>query len=356
MTRTEYLHQLEELLFSLTEQEKQDVLDYFVEYFEERDNDAQSIEDLGSPEEAAREILLNLQIEQDNHFENRKEKMTDDIRQHFDKETFKTHFKEEFQKNFTENFKETFLSHFLKNFTFTSSNRKSIEKGPIVLEPFNKLKVDVEDSNLTILSTNQETPFLTYKLFEDAPETQLQFTLENGLLTLSDIDTDIVQVTLFIPENLVIEQMEVRAEDSNLKLNGLTINDSKIVAEDTNVTVHHSSFNKASIEMNDCNWTIKDTTLSAASIELADCNLTISQCQFFNLVEFDLQDCNLVLKDIKLEDLNLDIEIEDGFVNLPTSLQPILQRREDEVSLTQTKEAAPGTLKISGEDCILTIR
>ncbi|TCD46436.1 DUF3737 family protein [Streptococcus sp. X16XC17] len=372
MTRTKYLHQLEQLLFSLQDNEKQDVLDYFAEYFEETNDDQEAIEQLGSPEKAAKEILHNLKTKQDDTTDNadkqsyfsREEesnkRMDDDSRQHFDKDTFKKNFKEEFKKNFTENFKahfkETFLSDFLKNFKFTSYTDDTIEKGPIALEPFHRLKIDVEDSNVAIKSTHQETPYLTYKVFKDMPETPFYFTLEDDLLTLENIDVDIAQVTLFVPKDSRLEQMDVRAGDANLHMEGLSISKVSIDADDSNLTIKQSVLCNATIELQDCNWTMKNITLSDTAIELEDCNLTANHCQFSNLVDLDIQDSNLVLKESNLESLNWDVEIEDGFLYLPEQLQMFVERTGEGLHLKKLQENPIGTVKIIGQDCIVTIK
>ncbi len=47
-------------LKNLPKEDFQDTLDYFNEYFDEKENDEQAIQELGSPKEAAHEILANL--------------------------------------------------------------------------------------------------------------------------------------------------------------------------------------------------------------------------------------------------------------------------------------------------------
>lgn len=62
MTRTEYLDQLNQYLKKLPRKDYQEAMDYFVEYFDEAgpENEAKVIAELGSPREAAHEIMVNL--------------------------------------------------------------------------------------------------------------------------------------------------------------------------------------------------------------------------------------------------------------------------------------------------------
>lgn len=60
MTRAEYLNQLEQALAQLHPSAKQEALDYFNEYFDEKGDDQTAIAELGNPQEAAMEIIANL--------------------------------------------------------------------------------------------------------------------------------------------------------------------------------------------------------------------------------------------------------------------------------------------------------
>ena len=70
MTRTEYLAQLDNYLKKLPAKDYQEAMDYFTEYFDEvgPEGEAAAIAELGSPKEAAHEIIINLldkKIEED---------------------------------------------------------------------------------------------------------------------------------------------------------------------------------------------------------------------------------------------------------------------------------------------------
>ena len=70
MTRTEYLAQLDHYLKKLPTKDYQEAMDYFTEYFDEvgPEGEAAAMAELGSPKEAAHEIIINLldkKIEED---------------------------------------------------------------------------------------------------------------------------------------------------------------------------------------------------------------------------------------------------------------------------------------------------
>ena len=62
LSKTEYLQQLEKYLKKLPKEDFEDAMEYFTEYFEDTDDEgAQALmEELGTPKEAARDLMLNL--------------------------------------------------------------------------------------------------------------------------------------------------------------------------------------------------------------------------------------------------------------------------------------------------------
>lgn len=59
MNQTEYLNQLNRYLKKLPKSDYENAMDYFTEYFEEA-GEQRAIAELGTPKEAAAEILYNL--------------------------------------------------------------------------------------------------------------------------------------------------------------------------------------------------------------------------------------------------------------------------------------------------------
>ena len=63
MSREEYLNQLHKYLRKLPRQDYEDAMEYFTEYFQETDEEgaAELMKELGTPKEAARELMANHQ-------------------------------------------------------------------------------------------------------------------------------------------------------------------------------------------------------------------------------------------------------------------------------------------------------
>lgn len=62
MTKNDYLQQLDKYLRKLPHQDYQEAMDYFTEYFDEAgpSNESQVIQELGSPKDAAKDIIHNI--------------------------------------------------------------------------------------------------------------------------------------------------------------------------------------------------------------------------------------------------------------------------------------------------------
>ena len=74
MSREEYLNQLHKYLRKLPRQDYEDAMEYFTEYFQETDEEgaAELMKELGTPKEAARELMANLldkKIEEHQNYE-----------------------------------------------------------------------------------------------------------------------------------------------------------------------------------------------------------------------------------------------------------------------------------------------
>mgnify|MGYP000081473367 FL=1 len=62
MSKEEYLNQLHKYLRKLPRQDYEDAMEYFTEYFQETDEEGaeELMKELGTPKEAARELMANL--------------------------------------------------------------------------------------------------------------------------------------------------------------------------------------------------------------------------------------------------------------------------------------------------------
>ncbi|HFI2440571.1 TPA: DUF1700 domain-containing protein [Streptococcus suis] len=141
MTRADYLNQLEQALFQLHPSARQEALDYFNEYFDEKDNDEEAIIELGTPDEAAKEIIANLPEDA---------LITE-------KDQASPHSSKPFDLNFDFDFQfdwENFFNNF-KHSAYQARERIELTAKIEELPDFSNLQIILEDQAL-ILNKNQK--------------------------------------------------------------------------------------------------------------------------------------------------------------------------------------------------------
>ena len=394
MKREDYLLELKNNLGSLSPQEVQDVLDYFTEYFEEKNDDEKVIAELGSPLEAAREILKNMEkdasaqaesqnsnhqsenetnVDQDSFEEN----VQKDFQTNFGK-NFQENFQKNFQENFQKNFRENFLKHFLKNFTFSVSKSDSadiIELDPILLENLTSIILNLEDENLSIFTSDLQEAQLTYRLDKKGANQAMPYTISQGQLHLfSDDDLLIQKIILEIPRTASLSEIRGQLDEVNLQTRDISVTKIRLEAEDSNLSLEHLQAEYFELDSDDCNLSLSDSQLSKVILNLEDTNGTIQSSSFATL-EIEADDCNLssqanliesnlllqasdcyLSREMERQTVgNLSITASDSSISLPEDLIGQVHKNDDDFSFIRQVENASSQTSIRCEDCSLTI-
>ncbi|WP_394405209.1 DUF4097 family beta strand repeat-containing protein [Streptococcus sp. 20-1249] len=285
MNKQEYLSTLAELLQPLEAQERADVLDYFNEYFDECQNYAEAIENLGSPQEAAKDILENLGVE--THSETEKD--------------FTKNYSNTSQENSQTNFQENFLSSFLEKFR-TSFQQDKVEKQQ-VLERFDNLTISGEECNLIVESTDQPQASIVY--WTDERES-LPFTIKQseGGLSISTLQHDRSFLSFSGSDK----------QSPRLLIPSETLQTLKLHLKDSNITLLKLNLQKLAANMEDSNLTLKQTSIASALLQLEDSNISLAESSLLKL-DLKMEDSNLSAKEtgfeqftIHSEDSNLQLE------------------------------------------------
>lgn len=386
MKREDYLLELKNNLGSLSPQEVQDVLDYFTEYFEEQNDDEKVIAELGSPLEAAREILKNMEkdasaqaeSQNSNHQSENETNVDQDSFEENVQKDFQTNFGKNFQENFQKNFRENFLKHFLKNFTFSVSKSDSadiIELDPILLENLTSIILNLEDENLSIFTSDLQEAQLTYRLDKKGANQAMPYTISQGQLHLfSDDDLFIQKIILEIPRTASLSEIRGQLDEVNLQTRDITVTKIRLEAEDSNLSLEHLQAEYFELDSDDCNLSLSDSQLSKVILNLEDTNGTIQSSSFATL-EIEADDCNLSSQANLIESNlllqasdcylshemerqtvgNLSITASDSSVSLPEDLIGQVLKNDDDFFFIRQVENASSQTSIRCEDCSLTI-
>ena len=386
MKREDYLLELKNNLGSLSPQEVQDVLDYFTEYFEEKNDDEKVIAELGSPLEAAREILKNMEKDasaqaesqnSNNQSENGTNIDQDSFEENVQKD-FQTNFGKNFRENFQKNFRENFLKHFLKSFTFSVSKSDSadiIELDPIPLENLTSIILNLEDENLSIFTSDLQEAHLTYRLDKKRANQAMPYTISQGQLHLfSDDDLLIQKIILEIPRTASLSEIRGQLDEVNLQTRDISVTKIRLEAEASNLSLEHLQAEYFELDSDDCNLSLSDSQLSKVILNLEDTNGTIQSSSFATL-EIEADDCNLSSQANLIESNlllqasdcylshemerqtvgNLSITATDSSVSLPEDLIGQVLKNDDDFFFIRQVENSSSQTSIRCEDCSLTI-
>ncbi|MEI4321314.1 DUF4097 family beta strand repeat-containing protein [Streptococcus suis] len=369
MTRADYLNQLEQALFQLHPSARQEALDYFNEYFDEKDNDEEAIIELGTPDEAAKEIIANLPEDA---------LITE-------KDQASPHSSKPFDFNFDFDFQfdwDGIFKHF-KHSAYQARERMELKAKSEELPEFSNLQISLEDQALSVQSYEGEAVLLhnpisedgsyqafDYQLVQDSlyisskplPD-QLYFSnnqtssailkIPKKLLPLTNLNLKTTDSSLTIVDVQVCKQMVVNAKDSSISMTKVSCPSSALRLEDSTLTRSDGQLSELKLEASDAVITLSSMSLSDARITLEDCVWKLKDFVLEKSLNCQAEDSVLTYK--PSTDISLDIWEEDSSLKLPKDKAFTMMKEGDITHLSYKQENSPAQLVIHCEDCQLTI-
>ncbi|HEL9630827.1 TPA: DUF4097 family beta strand repeat protein [Streptococcus suis] len=369
MTRAEYLNQLEQALAQLHPSAKQEALDYFNEYFDEKGDDQTAIAELGNPQEAAKEIIANLP--------------EDALITENDQAS--PHSSKPFDFNFDFDFPfdwENFFNNF-KHSAYQARERMELTAKIEELPEFSSLQISLEDQALSVQTYDGETVLLhnpvsedgnyqafDYQLVQDSlyltskpSPNHLYFSnnqassailkIPKKLMPLANLNLNTRDSSLTMVDVQVSEQLVVNATDSSLTMTGVHSQKSTLDLEDTSLVLSGGQLRDLTLEASDTVITLTSLYLSHASIELEDCVWKLNEFALENSLNCKAEDTILTFK--PTTDISIDITEEDSSLKLPKDKAFTMMKEDDITHLSYKQENSPAQLVIHCEDCRLNI-
>ncbi|HEM5489935.1 TPA: DUF4097 family beta strand repeat protein [Streptococcus suis] len=369
MTRTEYLNQLEQALAQLHPSARQEALDYFNEYFDEKSEDQIAIAELGNPQEAAKEIIANLPEDA---------LITE-------KDQASPHSSKPFDFNFDFDFQfdwENFFNNF-KHSAYQARERIELTAKIEELPEFSNLQISLEDQALSVQTYDGETVLLynpvsedgnyqafDYQLVQDSlyltskpSPNHLYFSnnqassailkIPKKLLPLASLNLNTRDSSLTMVNMQVSEQMFVNAADSSLTMTGVHSQKSTLDLEDTSLVLSGGQLRDLTLKASDSIITLTSLNLSHASLELEDCVWKLNEFTLENSLNCKAEDAILTFK--PTTDISIDITEEDSILKLPKDKAFTMMKEDDITHLSYKQENSPAQLVIHCQDCQLTL-
>ncbi|MCQ8261760.1 DUF4097 family beta strand repeat-containing protein [Streptococcus suis] len=369
MTRAEYLTQLEQALSQLHPSARQEALDYFNEYFDEKGDDQTAIAELGNPQEAAKEIIANLPedalIAKEDQGASQSAKVFD-----FD-------FDFDFQFDW-----DGFFNNF-KHSAYQARERMELKAKSEELPEFSNLQILLEDQALhvqvydgeTVLLHNpvsddgnyqafdyqlvQDSLYLTSKpspnhlCFSNNQASSAILKIPKKLLPLTNLNLHTRDSSLTMVNMQASEQLVVNAADSSLTMTGVHSQKSTLDLEDTSLVLSGGQSRDLTLKASDSIITLTSLNLSHASIELEDCVWKLNGFALENSLNCKAEDTILTFK--PSADISLDIWEEDSSLKLPKDKAFTMMKEDDITHLSYRQENSPAQLVIHCQDCRLTV-
>ncbi|HFI0421823.1 TPA: DUF1700 domain-containing protein [Streptococcus suis] len=369
MTRAEYLNQLEQALTQLHPSARQEALDYFNEYFDEKDNDEEAIIELGTPDEAAKEIIANLPEDA---------LITE-------KDQASPHSAKPFDFNFDFDFQfdwENFFNNF-KHSAYQARERIELTAKIEELPEFLNLQISLEDQALSVQTYDGETVLLHNPVSEDGNYQAFDYQLVQDSLYLTSKPTpnhlyfsnnQTSSAILKIPKKLLpLTSLNLKTTDSSLTMAAVQASEQIVInAEDSSISMTKVSCPSSALGLEDATLTFSDGQLGEINLEASDAVITLSSLSFSD-ARIRLEDCVWKLKDFVLEkslncqaedsvltfkpstDISLDIWEEDSSLKLPKDKAFTMMKEDNTTHLSYKQENSPAQLVIHCQDCQLNM-
>ncbi|HFU4059047.1 TPA: DUF4097 family beta strand repeat-containing protein [Streptococcus suis] len=369
MTRADYLNQLEQALSQLHPSARQEALDYFNEYFDEKADDAAAINELGTPDEAAKEIIANLP---EDALIAKEDQGTSQSTKAFDFD-----FDFDFQFDW-----DGFFNHF-RHSAFQARERIELTAKIEELPDFASLQIILEDQALSVQSYEGDkvvlhNPFskemsyqaFDYHLVQDSlylsskplPD-HLYFSnqqtssailkIPKKLLPLTNLNLKTTDSSLTMAAVQASEQLVINAEDSSISMTKVSCPSSALGLEDSTLTFSDGRMDELKLEASDAVITLSSMSLSDARITLEDCVWKLKEFVLEKSLDCQAEDSVLTFK--PSTDISLDIWEEDSSLKLPKDKAFTMMKEGDITHLSYKQENSPAQLAIHCQDCQLTV-
>ncbi|HFI0642126.1 TPA: DUF1700 domain-containing protein [Streptococcus suis] len=367
MTRADYLNQLEQALSQLHPSARQEALDYFNEYFDEKADDAAAINELGTAEEAAKEIIANLP---EDALIAKEDQGTSQSTKAFD-------FDFDFQFDW-----DGFFNNF-KHSAFQARERIELTAKIEELPDFSSLQIVLEDQALSVQSYEGDKVVLHNPFSEEMSYQAFDYQLVQDSLYLSSkplpdhlyfSNQQTSSAILKIPKKLLpLTSINLKTTDSSLTMAAVQASEQLVInAEDSSISMTKVSCPKSALQLEDATLTISDGLLGELTLEASDAVITLSSMNLSD-ARIRLEDCVWKLKDFDLEkslncqaedsvltfktntDISLDIWEEDSSLKLPKDKAFTMMKEGDITHLSYKHENSPAQLVIHCQDCQLTV-
>lgn len=241
------------------------------------------------------------------------------------------------------------------------------------IEDFDELQTDLAIGDLRVLPSGDDSCYLSWRVPSKKGKTAVEYSVRDGVLKIEetkavsnyihvDIDfmgevlsggkEDETGVVLYLPEKKVLKKMDVTMEFGDVQMNGVQAESGRIQSDDGDITLSGCRMQNIKLEADYGDIELKSGTWENGSITLDDGDVKIQNTKLSGevSVENSYGDIDLELGKKELEQLEITAKTDFGEIDVPDTMENLLQKEEDEQSFSYAPDQAAGRIKLMTKD------
>lgn len=246
------------------------------------------------------------------------------------------------------------------------------------IDEFDELQVDLAMGDLRVLPSGDDSCYLSWRMQSKMGKTAVEYSVQNGVLKMMEtkaashsayIDIDFMGeilsrekesetgVTLYVPEKKVLKKMDIHMDFGDIQMNRVQAESGRIQSDDGDIVLSGCSMQNIKLEADYGDVELNSGMWENGSIVLEDGDVTIKNTKLSGKVsvENSYGDIDLELTKKDLEQLELTARTDFGEIDVPDSMEKLVQGQDDEQSFSHAPEQAAGSITFTTDDGDISI-
>ena len=243
----------------------------------------------------------------------------------------------------------------------------------IKLDDFDELQADLTIGDLNILPSGDDSCYLSWRIPAKNGKTAVEYQVKDGVLNLREtkavsgythINIDFMGevlsggdesgsgVTLYLPEKKVLKNIDVTMDFGDVQMNGVQAESGSIESDDGDIVLSGCKMQDVKIEADYGDVELKSGTWENGSITLEDGDAKIQNTKLSGdvSVENSYGDIELELGKKDLERLEITAKTDFGEIDVPDTMENLMQKEEDEQSFSYVPDQPAGRITLMTKD------
>ena len=262
----------------------------------------------------------------------------------------------------------------LNAFDGSATKEESISvQEKIKIDDFDKLQTDLAIGDLRILPSGDDSCYLAWRIPSKKGETAVEYRVRDGVLSIEErsavsdtiyINIDFAEeilsggkesetgVILYVPEKKVLKKIEVTMGFGDVQMNGIRAESGSLQNADGDITLFGCDMQNIKCKADYGDVELKSGTWENGSITLEDGDAKIQNTKLSGdvSVKNSYGDIDLELGEKDLEQLEITAKTDFGEIDVPDTMENLMQKEEDEQSFSYVPDQPAGRITLMTKD------